>query len=307
MSSPIEALVDAIEKRRAILFVGAGASMSVGLPSWDRLIDHLLEELGMDRSAIEGMNGGYQMLAEFYRLKKGNITPLRSWLDRNWEVSSERVSRSPLHRLIVDLKFPIIYTTNYDRNLEVAFEIHRQPYAKIANAKDIAEAADGVTQIVKYHGDFDDDTSLVLTETDFLDRLSFDSPLDIKFRSDALGRTILFIGYSMSDPNIRLLLHRIWGTWKSSGYENDRPQSFIFMPQKNPVQEAVLARWGIKLLTARCAKHPEDALIEFMTELQARTTITSPAERLHDRRPRTGASNSHKAQLRGSGRRPEPA
>jgi hypothetical protein len=269
-SSSIEALADAIEKRRAILFVGAGASMSVGLPSWDRLIDHLLEELGMDRSAIEGMNGGYQMLAEFYRLKKGSIASLRSWLDRNWQVSSERVSRSPLHRLIVELKFPIIYTTNYDRNLEVAFDIHRQPYAKIANAKDIAEAADGVTQIVKYHGDFDDETSLVLTETDFLDRLSFDSPLDIKFRSDALGRTILFIGYSMSDPNIRLLLHRIWGTWKRSGYEKDRPQSFIFMPHLNPVQEAVLARWGIKMLTADNAERPDDALVDFMADLKAR-------------------------------------
>jgi hypothetical protein len=269
-SSSIEALADAIEKRRAILFVGAGASMSVGLPSWDRLIDHLLEELGMDRSAIEGMNGGYQMLAEFYRLKKGSIASLRSWLDRNWQVSSERVSRSPLHRLIVDLKFPIIYTTNYDRNLEVAFDIHRQPYAKIANAKDIAQAADGVTQIVKYHGDFGDETSLVLTETDFLDRLSFDSPLDIKFRSDALGRTILFVGYSMSDPNIRLLLHRIWGTWKRSGYEKDRPQSFIFMPRLNPVQEAVLARWGIKLLTADNAERPDDALVDFLADLKAR-------------------------------------
>jgi hypothetical protein len=47
----------------------------------------------------------------------------------------------------------------------------------------------------------------VLTETDFLNRLSFDSPLDIKLHADALGRTVLFIGYSMTDPNIRLLLH----------------------------------------------------------------------------------------------------
>src|SRR3954469_13737900 len=304
-SSPMDALVNAIQAHRAILFVGAGASMSVGLPSWDTLIEHLLDELGLDRNVIDGMNGGYQMLAEFYRLKKGSITSLRSWLDRNWQVSSEQVFRSQLHRLIVQLNFPIIYTTNYDRNLEVAFEIHGQPYTKIANARDIAQAVDGITQIVKYHGDFSDEASLVLTETDFLNRLSFDSPLDIKFRSDALGRTILFIGYSMSDPNIRLLLHRIWGTWKSSGYENDRPQSFIFMPQKNPVQEAVLARWGIKLLTAGCAKHPEDALIEFMTDLQARTIITPPADPLHDRHPRTGASNSHKAQAPGNGQPPD--
>jgi hypothetical protein len=284
----VDALAGAIRERRAILFVGAGASMSVGLPSWDMLIDHLLEELGLDRSVIDGMNGGYQMLAEFYRLKKGNIASLRRWLNRNWEVSSERVSQSRLHRLIVDLKFPIIYTTNYDRNLEVAFDIQCQPYARIANAKDIAEAANGVTQIVKYHGDFDDEASLVLTETDFLNRLSFDSPLDIKFRSDALGRTILFIGYSMSDPNIRLLLHRIWGTWKRSGYENDRPQSFIFMAEKNPVQEAVLARWGIKLLTPRRAEHPEDALINFMADLEARIRRCSPpGGPLHERHPRT--------------------
>jgi hypothetical protein len=85
---------------------------------------------------------------------------------------------------------------------------------------------------------------LVLTETDFLNRLSFDSPLDIKFRADALGRTILFIGYSMSDPNIRLLLHRIWQIWEQSGHKDDRPRSFVFMPTQNPVQEALLARWG---------------------------------------------------------------
>src|SRR5437879_235074 len=170
-------LAGAIKRRQAILFVGAGASMAVGLPSWKTLVDHLLEELQLGPEVIDGMNDGYQMLAEFYRLKQGGLGPLRSWLDRNWKVATDKVSQSELHKLIVELDFPAIYTTNYDRNLETAFEIHNKPYAKITNAKQIAEAAEDVTHIIKYHGDFDDDSSLVLTETDFLDRLSFDSPL----------------------------------------------------------------------------------------------------------------------------------
>jgi hypothetical protein len=32
------------------------------------LIDHLLKELNLDHSVIDGMRDGYQMLAEFYRL-----------------------------------------------------------------------------------------------------------------------------------------------------------------------------------------------------------------------------------------------
>src|SRR3954454_23155181 len=265
-----DVLADAIKTRHAILFVGAGVSMSVGLPSWQTLADHLLKELDLPPSVIDGMNDGYQMLAEFYRLKQGGLGPLRSWLDRNWKVASDRGSASQLHKLILELDFPTIYTTNYDRNLETAFEVHDRRYAKIANAKQIADAAEGVTHIIKYHGSFDDDSSLVLTETDFLNRLSFDSPLDIKFRADALGRTILFVGYSMSDPNIRLLLHNIWQTWENSGHKDDRPRSFVFMTSPNPVQEAVLARWGISVLAPESDGPIDEALVEFLEDIRER-------------------------------------
>jgi hypothetical protein len=269
-SSSRDVLANAIQRRQAILFVGAGVSMAVGLPSWQTVVDHLLKELDLDAGVIDGMNDGYQMLAEFYRVKQGGLGALRNWLDRNWKVASDHVAESKLHKLIAELDFPTIYTTNYDRNLETAFEVYDKPYAKIANAKQIADATDGVTQIIKYHGDFDDDSSLVLTETDFLDRLSFDSPLDIKFRADALSRTILFIGYSMSDPNIRWLLHNIWQTWERSGHAEHRPRSFVFMPSSNPVQEAVLGRWGITVLTPDSGAGVDDALAAFLADIAAR-------------------------------------
>jgi len=263
-----EDLARSIRNRRAILFVGAGASMSVGLPSWRRLIEHMAGELGLDDAAIGVPDLSYQMLAEYYRLKKGSINPLTRWMKENWGVCRDKVAQSQLHRLIVTLDFHIIYTTNYDSNLEVAYDIHGKDYVKIANAKNIAETAHDVTQIIKYHGDFDDDESLVLAETDYFRRLSFDSPLDAKFRADALGRTILFIGYSMSDMNIRLLLYRLWQTWNESGYEEDRPRSFVFMPEPNAVQEAVLDRWGITVLTGE-AGDPGEALCSFLEKLKA--------------------------------------
>ncbi|MBI5260803.1 MAG: SIR2 family protein [Bradyrhizobium sp.] len=276
-ASPHEMLAAAMRRKHAILFVGAGVSMAVGLPSWQTLIDHLLGELGLESSVIVGMHDGYQMLAEYYRLKRGGIGPLRSWLDRNWKVAPDRVAASRLHRLIVELDFPVIYTTNYDRNLEIAFEVYGKPYAKIGNAREIAGAPAGVTHIIKYHGDFDDDVSLVLTETDFLNRLSFNSPLDVRFRADALANTILFIGYSMSDPNIRLLMHRIWQMWEESDHRHDRPKSFIFMPSHNPVQEAVLAKWGITMVTPRNESNVDHGLADFLSDLQAQ--LNSAADR----------------------------
>jgi hypothetical protein len=266
MTTLLESLALSIRERRAILFVGAGLSMIVGLPSWRELIRHMGRELGIDEEDFFGQGTNYQILAEYYRLQQGSIGPLRSWMDRNWRVSEDRIRRSKVHELIIKLDFPIVYTTNYDRNLEVAYEVHGKEYVKVVNARDVAKIREGVAQIVKFHGDFDDDNSLVIAETDYFNRLSFDYPLDIKFRSDALGKTILFIGYSMSDTNIRLLLHRLWQTWGQSGYEKDRPQSFVFMVHRNPVQEAVLSRWGITVLSEE-AEAPEQALESFLSKL----------------------------------------
>jgi hypothetical protein len=74
----------------------------------------------------------------------------------------------------------------------------------------------------------------------------------------------------MSDPNIRLLLHSIWQTWEKSGHRDHRPPSFVFMPSSNPVQEAILAHWGITLLTPESGSCRGDALTIFLADIRAR-------------------------------------
>lgn len=265
----LDALADAIKSRQVILFAGAGISMNLGLPSWGELINEMASQLSFDPEIL-GAHGGYLEVAEYYKLQKTTLGPLRSWMDRKWHQDEAKVDGSEIHQAIVDLNFPIIYTTNYDRWLEIAFERRQVPFVKVANVGDFTRIRDGVTQIVKFHGDFDDDSSLVLNETSYFERMSFESPLDVKFRSDSLGKTLLFVGHSLSDINIRYLLYKLHRVWSESVHAAGRPRSYIFLSRPNPVAEAILERRGIYPLVSD-VDDPKTGLIDFLRQLGATT------------------------------------
>ena len=60
-----------------------------------------------------------------------------------------------------------------------------------------------------------------------------------------LSKSILFLGYSLSDINIRLLIYKLDQLWKKSNNNSNRPQSYIFLPTPNPIQEKVLRARGV--------------------------------------------------------------
>jgi len=240
-------LKEAVKDRNIILFIGAGISMNLKLPSWRELINHIADELGYD-SDVFNTFGDYLSLAEFYKIEKSNIGALRSWMDRKWHDSSIKIENSSLHKKIVDLNAPIIYTTNYDRWIENAYEYYNVPYKKIASVGDLVNIKNNQTQIIKFHGDFDDDGSIVLTETSYFERLNFETPLDIKLRSDILGKSVIFIGYSLTDINLRLLFYKLNKLWENSSIAHTRPKSYIFLGKPNPVQVAILQKRGISAI-----------------------------------------------------------
>jgi hypothetical protein len=267
----IEGLVDALRERNVILFAGAGVSLSLGMPSHQALIDALAEELGYEPEVFRRL-ADFRVLAEYYVEEKGTLGPLRSSLDVKWHGADIDIKSSLLHELIVKLDFPLIYTTNYDRWLELALEAHGKRVRKIVNVADLKQIPEDHTQVVKFHGDFDDDNSIVLSEESYFERLSFESALDIKLRSDALGRSILFLGYSLSDVNVRYMLFRLQQVW--SGAANKRPQSYILLNRRNPVEERVLARRGVTALFPPPASDVTEATIAFLEDLLRRLSLS---------------------------------
>lgn len=243
-------LKKAYKNDNLILFVGAGVPMNLELPSWSNLINHLAEELDYDKDIFNTF-GNYQSLAEYYIIKKNGIGELRSWMNINWHKNmEEKVINSKIYKLIANLNFPIIYTTNYDNSIEIAHKYYDKDFVKITNVKDISNISNTRRQIIKFHGDFTDDSSIVLSESSYFERLDFDTPLDIKFRSDVLGKSILFIGYSLSDINIRFIFYKLAKIWEESGQKDKRPSVFVFTNKTNPIQEEIFKKRGIKMITS---------------------------------------------------------
>jgi hypothetical protein len=233
-----------IDVENTILFVGAGVSMHLGLPSWQQLIEEIAKQLKYNPRIFK-LFGTPLSLAEYYELEHGSIGPLRSWMDQEWHHKGIDVSKSEVHEVIAKSGFRKIYTINFDRWLERACEHWGISFRKILTANDLALRQDGALEIVKFHGDFDDDKSLVLTESSYLERLNFESPLDLMLRSDVLRHPVLFLGYSLADINVRYLFHKLARIWRDAGLSSARPTSYIFMANPNPVEERIFDKWGI--------------------------------------------------------------
>ncbi len=136
-------------------------------------------------------------------------------------------------------------TTNYDDLLERALDaqgeaydlvwyeakhgrlagkfIHRAPGAEPVGI-DVANEYDGLSPdqrpvILKLHGAIDRSSprgdSFVITEDDYIDYLSrgdIGAQIPITIRERMTDSHFLFLGYSMRDWNLRVILSRIWGS-----------------------------------------------------------------------------------------------
>lgn len=243
-------LIDMIMQRRIIPFVGAGFSAPLKLPGWDEMLGKLAAELDDSLSyqqIRDFCNNDPLQIAEYLFLRSDrSIGPLRHRISIELQTAANPLL-SPAHVELINLGASQIYTTNYDDLIEQTFRGLDVPFNVVALPKHVASSDNRKAQIVKYHGDLRHEATLVLTESSYYTRLDFESPMDLKFRSDLLGRSVLFMGYSFRDINIRIIWFKLMRMMKDIP-PNDRPRSYIVRFDHNPVLETLYDAVGLKTI-----------------------------------------------------------
>ena len=242
----IEDLAELICKKKVMLFIGAGISASIGLPSWNKLIGELGEADDFD-AEIFSEYGDNMLLAEYSETLNNNENRLQDMFTDKWDIKSNDILRSELeksliYKYIMELDCPVIYTTNFDHMIEDYYEMKKKEIHRVAVMDDFDNSEQKHPRLMKFHGDMKYKDSIVFTESQYFKRMDYQSFMDIKLQADLLKYNVLFLGYSLSDINIKQLLYISRKRWADNG---NKKISYIYTATPNYVQEKVFEKNGI--------------------------------------------------------------
>jgi hypothetical protein len=201
-------LIDDFRKGHAAVFVGAGASLASGLPSWQGLVTELAPTLELTGDLPNGLFSPQLLLnvPQFYENRLGR-RDLQNKIESLF--SNKRPSR--IHELIAELPTELFYTTNFDELLEDALRLcDRGSPAVIADEGDARDRVDyrGV-QVRKLHGTLSSPRTLVLTRRDYATFSRESSLMLDALRRHLAEHAFLFVGYSLADPDFRAVFNEV--------------------------------------------------------------------------------------------------
>lgn len=263
-------LARAMRSRKCILFAGSGLSAAAGYPTWGEMVLRLVEEgRQIPGAKVQGLDElqekkDWFTLAEFARM---TLTPY-DFGEVLTEMLGDTGQPSRAHEMIARTDFRGIITTNYDRLLEITMAQVRGSLPSTFTTNGIDAMAVALFRshpfIYKMHGDVGEASSIVLTASDY-DRMILFSPHSRSFLHGAmLNYTLLFVGYSLSDPDFQLVLREL-----SLMFQNYVPKHFALIPNGGDFAEEHLLR---RLNVQAIAYDPADGhrqAVEFLEELQA--------------------------------------
>lgn len=236
-----------LREGRLVLFAGAGLSAQAGLPTWGSLLKDVVEATLAEtvpgpgtRAELEGMiaAGKWLQIADHCKDQLGPGGYARLMAER---LGDTGLAVPEAHRLAVQLPFAAWVTTNYDKLLERAYAEVRGGLPKTLTCLDTEALGrllfDGAPFVLKAHGDLDKPDSLVFTSRDYRDLIHGNAAFSAAFSAILLTHSVLFVGYSLADPDFNLLLDRQLLTFR--GFV---PERYALMSGIGKVEEEYLRR-----------------------------------------------------------------
>lgn len=200
-------LKDAIKNDKLVIFAGAGTSMQFGFPDWKTLVNNVLKNI--DSELFNGMTEG---------LNKGWLTPINALdtlVDKHRTEILKELSNSfkinnktdlSKHKKILTLSSKII-TTNFDKAFENAEESPNMiPYK---SSFKISQLQGEDKYIFKIHGCIDYPEDCILSSEQYEKHYSSNNTSIFELKKIISENTILFIGFSMSDPYVKSVFNFI--------------------------------------------------------------------------------------------------
>ncbi|HEV7519206.1 MAG TPA: SIR2 family protein [Thermoanaerobaculia bacterium] len=253
-------LISQFARGNGTVFVGAGLSVGAGLPGWADLVEPLAQEV----RSPEGSS--FPDVAQYFVNLKDRPTLVA-------RIKKVLKGRSPteIHKALIKLPVPRIFTTNFDNLLEAAFDDQHLSYGTIVIDQDLGLMDSTEKSIVKLHGDLGRPESWVLTSEDYDNYFSNHPGIANLLGMDLHSRTVLFLGYSFNDVNLRMILSQVK---RVAG----RFMKNLFAVQFNPtpLEERELNRRGVRVIGLKAKANQFNRALQEWLEGFSRRVRESP-------------------------------
>lgn len=244
-----EIIRKAAKNKKLVPFFGAGLSANIGLPTWNHLMEDIGTATGYDPPELILTLGDNLQIAEYFVALKKSYGPLTSLLGKKLSCPDFTHAGWSVYQSLFDWDPPLIYTTNFDESIEAFYRQNGRNPNVISKVDHLREVNPKETTIIKFHGDLNYPEELVITESQYVQRMDLESPLDLRLRSDLLQNTFIFMGYSFHDFNVRVIWHKLrhlldpYRTTYAIAYE-----SYFLSSRSNPIFDEVMKPKGLEVL-----------------------------------------------------------
>lgn len=174
------------------LFLGAGISTSVGLPTWAILLEPCAEQMGVQ---IDN-NMDLFLLAQYYANEYG-YSALKRVINNSINKLNDN---STLVDKLLELNFKSIWTTNYDKVIENNLMRKKVLTNSIYDDKDLSNTiSTNRVNLYKMNGDIANLDRIVITQKDIENYQENHEMLLTFFKRELVVNSFLFLGYSFTD------------------------------------------------------------------------------------------------------------